>query len=666
MSSLASLPNPFEGTVVPDAWAAPAADVADIHRGAFDACLAALDSARRGHSDSVLVYGPAGSGKTHLLARLQRRLLVDVHDSPDHALHCVFVAAKLQTSSTLLWQLVRRRLATDLMRRHEGVTQLQRLVAHQLAAADARGPRFWVLALRVLTTSDVAESVTEYLEQVAQRLELDRDVFVALEHLVHNRYVTDATAWLRGDSLPETVLDRLGLGRDELDDREEAARRVVTTLCRLAGATLPIVFCFDQVEALQSHPEDTESLFRFGRMAADLAESDDNVLLISCVQSAFLERLNANVRDADRDRIFKRQTMLDPLTREQVGALVRCRLDALEPLRLLRVGVPEAPYFPFDDGFVASLAARTPCLPRRVIAASAARFEELQRDRPSAPIDRVAFLQAAFAERQAASLENARPEESRDALVHGLPMLWALRHRGSVGKPALPARADGPDLILGAGADAIGVEVCNETNMAGLAARLRRLSKRSTAGLPDSRLVILRDVRLPISRGAKKTKEYLAELEQRGVHFVQPSVEALAALEALRSLVSDARAGDLNARGETIAESVVVAWLATALEPELSDLIEDVAGQGSTRASTAQSAEPELVRDLADLMSTRHLAALAEVARDLHRSDGDVLKAALSDSRRFGILQGPPIVLFAHVPAESLAAKADSLAASAE
>jgi hypothetical protein len=257
MNPLATLANPFESTVVPDAWSAVAADVASIHQSVFDQCLKALESARRGRPDSVLIFGPAGSGKTHLLSRLQQHLGATVGASADGGLRCVFVSARLQTNAQLIWQFVRRRLAADLLRKQQGLTQLQRLVAHQLAAARHEPPRQWALALRVLMDTD-GEFISEHLAQVAQRLDLGRDLHIALEHLIHNRFLMDASAWLRDGSLPESALERLGLGREEQEDREEAARQVVTALCRLAGETLPIVFCFDQIEALQSHPDDKD------------------------------------------------------------------------------------------------------------------------------------------------------------------------------------------------------------------------------------------------------------------------------------------------------------------------------------------------------------------------------------------------------------------------
>ncbi|APR83040.1 Cell division protein FtsK [Minicystis rosea] len=649
MSALEGLSNPFEGTVVADAWSPAIADVPTIHQGPFEQCLRAIESARRGRTDSLLIYGPAGSGKTHLLARLQAHLAATANEAPDRGLHCVFVSVKLQTNAQLLWQLVRRRLASDLLRKQQGITQLQRLVAHQLAAARGKTPPYWVRALRVLPSAD-SDSVSEYLLEVADRLELGRDLCVVLDHLVNNRFVMDARAWLSGDSLPEHALARLGLGPDEQEDREDAARKLVTALCRLAGETLPIVFCFDQIEALQATADDRDALFRFGRMAADLSEADDNVLLISCIQSTFDDLLQSSVRSADRDRIFKRRARLDPLNRAEVEALVISRLDSVEALREMRAAQPGQRFYPFDGAFISELAHTSPCVPRRVIAASATAFEALQYGRPApAPepprVD--AFLDGAFAARRETALAQRTPEESRETLMHGLPLLFRLR-----GEQPAAKRVPGLDLILPSRASPLALAICNETNMKSLAAHLRQLAQSDDA-LKGHRLRIVRDPRLPITKRSARTQDYLVELEKKGARMVQPSVEALAALEALRSLLSDARAGDLATRGDALPEAKVGAWLRQNLDEALVDLCDAL--EGDVRAADPTSEERE--RNLDELMLRRLVSRLDTAAAEIGCSADDVIAIARRHPDRFGVLEGPPVVLFVHVPADSLGGK---------
>jgi hypothetical protein len=197
MVELSTFANPFRENVVQNAWQNPA-DVPEIHEDVFRACVAGVDSAAKGVADSLVIFGSAGSGKTHLLTRVQRHLAETASHAPDRVLRCVFVFVRLQTSPTMLWQHVRRRLASDLMRREQGLTQLQRLVAHQTSARDGGSPRMGVMELRVLSQAD-QDTLTTHLGDVARDLDLPRDVTVVLQHLVCNRSVRDASAWLAGN-----------------------------------------------------------------------------------------------------------------------------------------------------------------------------------------------------------------------------------------------------------------------------------------------------------------------------------------------------------------------------------------------------------------------------------------------------------------------------------
>jgi hypothetical protein len=577
-------PNPFHANVVHDVWQALPGDVQSIHQNVFDECLAALDCVSRGNSDTVVIYGPAGSGKTHLLSRLQHHLLAKTRGAPDGATHCMFVAVKLQTNAAQVWQHVRRRLAADLQRETQGVSQLQRLLAHQLAAARAERPSRWVRALRVLTGLQ-EESVTEHLNQLAVQLDLSRDLTVVLDHLVLGRQVHDARAWLRGESLPDAVLERLGLGlgREEHSDREQAAREVVSALCRLAGNTLPIVFCFDQIEAIQLHKDDRDALFRFGRMASELSESG-NVLIISCLQSALVDELTQSIRQADRDRIFKRAAVLQPLSPPQVEALIKLRLDASPELAAFRRAHPTAPFYPFDAPTVRALAATSPCTPRRILARAAERFEQL-RGKPPIVLSLDTFLTQAYEARRRTVVEDGGPEDSTVTLQHGIPMLWAVRGEAAAPVPAADA-AQGIDALLPSAAGPLRVSVRNETNFTSLAASLRKLQAAADSGsVPYARLTMLRDARRPIAATAKRCHDYVSELTRGGARLIQVSAEALAALEALRELISDARSGDLSVKGEPVSEGFVNEWLARALDRPLVELTERIAtGRGATES----------------------------------------------------------------------------------
>lgn len=643
-------PNPFRDNIVQDAWQSPA-DVAEIHASVFQACLAGIDSATRGVPDSLLIYGPAGSGKTHLLTRLQRHLAETAADAPDRVLRCVFVFVRLQTSPSLLWQHVRKRLAADLMRRDQGVTQLQRLVAHQMSLADGVSPRARVMRLRVLSGAD-QDTLIDYLARVAQSLSLARDLHLVLEHLVCGRYLRDAFAWLAGESLPESVLAQLGVGPDVIEDRESAARDIVTALCRLAGETLPMVFCFDQVEALQRSIEDRDAFFRFGRMAADLCDADPNVFLITCMQSSYLDILNTCVRGADRDRMAKRKIVLEDLSRAQVETLLLARLNQLPD----RGPLGRSRFAPFGDSFFDELALSIPYVARQALANAARLFDELRYgEQPKRPDDS-GFLRAAFESRRSHAIRESTPSETERLLLQGLQAISVLR-----GVRAYVPEPKSADFVLGGLSNEppkVAVEICNEADGRSLGPRLKRILA-STPRSDGARTLLLRDPRLPIGKSATKTREYLKALQERGVGLVEPTVEALAALAALGALLADAKSGDLANQGATIPEPRLVEWLRglggdLAMEPVV-ELVDVLVGPQPERTDTA-------MEDLAELLSRKRIVDVETASAHLDIPAARLVEVARRFTQRFLLLEGPPEVILdvAGIVAECAQADSDS------
>jgi hypothetical protein len=634
VTELASLPNPFQDNVVQDAWQAPA-DVVDIHADVFQACLAGIESAARGVPDSLLVYGAAGSGKTHLLTRFQRHLVQTSKQAADQVLRCVFVFVRLQTSPQLLWQHVRRRLARDLMRHDEGITQLQRLVAHQIALRTHSAPRAAVLQLRVLGKED-HEDVSNDLSKLAAELNLPRELCVVLEHLLCNRGVRDASAWLMGESLPERVLSQLDLGPEEPEDREEAARTIVTALARLAGETLPIVFCFDQVEALQRSADDQDAFFRFGRLAADLHDADPNVFLITCLQSALLENVGRAVRQADMDRLAKRRAVLSPLTPPQVDAIVRARLDSIPELAVLRAAHPADPFYPLASAFVAGLAHEAPVVPRRALARCARAFEERQHGRAPRRMEPREFLATAWDERARVGHAAQSPAKTTAILLKGTEVLAAIAEADVSERDT-----EGADLVVNAKTK-VALSLRNEADGRSLGPKLKALLGRGPRK-DGARLAIVRDPRLTIAKSAVKTREALDRLVAAGATIVEPTVEALAALEALSSLLADAKSGDLANEGEVLAPGDVVRWLRSLrddlrLEP-IKELVDVILKGGSDRSHAADE------QDLAVFLGHERVASLDGATRELGWDAARLIDVARRNPSRFLVLEGPPVVL---------------------
>ena len=658
----AGMLNPFRTSIVADPWGSGDVDVAEIHAQVFADCCRAVEHVRAtGRSTGLLVHGEAGSGKTHLLARLRAHLTRASSIRNSELLQQqVFVSIRLQTSPQMIWRHVRRRFAEDLLRRTEGgLSQLEQVLSRRLAEwREATGDlELWWDYLRELEPAELDELLSRLDEEPGS----NRNLTTVLGHLARGNHPRDVRSWLRGEPLPESALARLDLppAREGEDDQETEARHVVQALCRLAGPKVPIIFCFDQVEALQVQPDDLAGLFAFGQLVRTMHDETQNLLLISCMQSAFLTLLADKIRAADYSAVREYgQRSLNPLSWEQAVRLLAARLESVPDWEQIRPA-GETGAWPFTDEEIRRTVGEQGCTPRRLLSACAERFDELETavDTPTVPPQTTEeFLQQDWERRLEAAVARNTPELSQQILTHGLPLLMnvAFPHWKQVADRSLPD----VDCILADADSRIGVSVCTQANMTSLAGRLRRLRTQldgpargqsaveTSAGKPASslqKLFVIRDGRTPISSGAEAAQRYLKELEKRGVSLIRPAAETLAALDALRELLSDTRAGDLSHRGETLAPQTVQQWLARTLPFTLQEFLESVTGAPRTDGLPDDSGGLEL---LTKYLQETHVASVADAAANLGLSAEQLEGCARRHPDQFGLLCGPPAVLF--------------------
>jgi len=176
-------------------------------------------------------------------------------------------------------------------------------------------------------------------------------------------------------------------------------------------------------------------------------------------------------------------------------------------------------------------------------------------------------------------------------------------------------------------------------------------------------------------------------------------VEALALLAAIRGILSDARSGDLTHEGLPLAVDRVEAWLRAALDPKVDALLASVfadesgeftrevsapvepraavdgtpaqgprggqlamfpgeerqpdlfasrvAGAARTSVATQGSDDAdERLQDLVELVSKRFVLALDEAATLLAAPAPELEQLVRAHPTRFGVLSGPPLVVF--------------------
>ncbi|MDX2031436.1 MAG: AAA family ATPase [Blastocatellia bacterium] len=641
--------NPFRSSIVADPWNVLEIDVPEIHAEAFEQCRQAVEVVRRERrTTSVLVNGPAGSGKTHLLARLRAHL--DRAAGEAAPLEAVFVAVRMQTSARMIWRYLQHRFAADLLHRGQrGPTQLERLFLSRLKEIGAGDDLLyrWLSGGRsgAHSLDELDYEADEVFERIDTHGRISRDLKTALKHLLLGRHRRDAGAWLRGELLPESAASALGIeiAADEDDDLEFRARQVVNALCGLSGAHAPVIFCFDQVEALQAQAGDNTGLFAFGQMVSILHAETTNALLISCIQTAFIDALQQAVRAADLDRMREFRTVaLNPLNWGEASRLISARLSSISELAPRRAD--QSALWPLQEEEIRAVFENNQCVARKLLSTCAELFDRWRMQ--ASPEARGAvsveeFLDQSLRETLQRSLAENSPAQSDEIFHHAFPMLLGLP---SFGSRRLAAQAV-PDIDFSVEKNAAPVllSLCNRSSKS-LWRKFDRLRELPAEQVKN--LYLLRDERLPISANSVRTLEKREALVARGARWISLSAEMMAALDALRKLLSNAKAGDLARNGDTVPLPTVEQWLSQHLArtlPGLAALVDELAGAAS---ASADEAEIRRLERLTELLQAHHVLSTEDAAGMMAEEFATVAACAQRNPDRFGVLDGPLMILF--------------------
>jgi GTPase SAR1 family protein len=580
------LPNPFLSAVSSSPLEHNPADVSEINSPAFEKCRHLIADVReRKITQSLTLFGEPGSGKTHLLSRLRESLENDALNGQES----LFIPIRMVTTATMLWRFLRRHLAAALLRQ--------------------RGDKKRALT-RVIQTSH---------EEIEEQ---DRNLAIVLGNLINGAHFGDSAAWLRGDDLPEETLRTLGISAlSDEDELEAASRRMVMMICSLSEP-VPFVFCFDQLEALQSFPGDTAGFFKLGQVISDMYDSTSNVALLSCLQTSLLPELESAVRGADRDRMLSRRAGLLPLNWQQALKLIHARLATVPELK---------DQHPIEEAGLKSLFQPDGlCVARKVIVRCQDLFNAWQQT-PPLPAEP---LEAAL-ERKYRNLQRTpRVEDAEGILRTGLPAMLRLR---GIKQAAAPLPNSALDSILG-GKKPTAVAICNQKVGQVLIRRLERVNADwQASGVPG--LLILRDARNGVGVGAKKTRDTVEKLEKAGARIVNVSADALAALEAISRLLADARSGDLTHRGDAVSAATVEQWLASHMLRPVDELLDELGGE-------REVAPDELLRMLTELLARTKVISVDDAASQLSKTAEEVEECGRRNASLVGFAGGNKRVLF--------------------
>ena len=628
-----SIRNPFRGSVLGDAWMADGdhQDVASIHRSAFEKCCEAVEWVRSGqYSAGIVIHGEAGSGKTHLIRRLRHRFTDRfAHPTLERISQC-FAYVPLYTHYTSLARHTRRCVAIDLLRTiSKGPSQLERLVIAQLmSVAEGGGDlAMWWENLR----DEHDDDIDELLFSLGQQENLSPNFVRVLTHFVRNRHRLEVAGWLRGDALTDSAYERLEIAPcDPESDPETDARRVLTDLMKLAGPEVPLVLCFDQVEALQNDRSDTRPFFAYAQLLVNLHGADTNLVLISCMQTEFSREIVSAVPEYARARIQSYATCsLTPLDIGQARELLALRLGPVGTIAPLTDD--ELQHFVGPNGL---------CNPRLLLDRAARRFDQIiGRVPPEREKSLPEWLGEEWERRSEKATQENQPEGTGETLRHGIPLLiqvvdpqWTTAN----GKHNVAIDY----LLTGPQKEAqVGIKIC-EDDANRLFGPLRTLSNLYPDRMKLQKLVLLRDERSPISKNATKTREFLDNLEKKDALFYRVPPEALAALDALRRLLAESRAGDLDFDGSVVSPESVIEWLRHNLPCVLKEMADLLITPGTVDKPFVH------VDQLQEFLADTCIATVTEAAARIGASADELLKAATDRGDLFGIVRGEPTVIF--------------------
>jgi len=542
---------------------------------------------------------------------------------------------------------LRRCLVNDLVRRDEyGVSQLDHILVSCLDKQSGKArvtPRSSLPARleRLKTEPREWDAARESFQEIAQRLRIDFNLARACGFWLSRQRRAEVVEWLTTGDLPEDLRSAMRLTQRSDDDADESPEQIAGefdhSLVRLITDTRPLVLCFDQMEALQATPGDYRGFHAFGSLVTDLFDHDLPTVFVTCAQSMLLPAIKESIPRPFFDRLAQYEQVLAGLTGDQARALVRSRVDAWASS-----GYASEWFLP--DEMFGRFMAEGDRTPRRLFGLCR---DALPRG-AHATLPPTARLLEEFETRREGALGTVR--DSHGTFVHGLAQVAAAKGRFRTDTPG--ERRD-VDIVLSLPHKSLAIGVCNQKGNA-LTARLRRI--RSETPQAGEERVVVRDADRPIPRTSARAREHWDAIcqgasEGRGA-AARPllvSPEALAALEAIRSIVSDSLAGDLSHDGETVLPRTVEAWIRNHL---LDESVEQLLAElefGAGEATAVEPANPALRDAVLEVVQSRRIVAIADLARAVGCDEPALAGVVTADHVVFGVLGSPPRVVFERV-----------------
>lgn len=568
-------------------------------------------------SQGIVLLGEAGTGKTHLLMRVARKLA--------QGNFVLFVPKPNNEEAVYLhtWSSIVQSLAEILPERSKTRSQLDDLLAHVFSAVlipefEKAGDQEQRWARRL---KEDPLNLFGMLGEGKQRAENFRKIrertlrYLKSKHTTLNETITHALityvlaaedrtrriilTWLAGQGgIDETEARSLGLPIQwvELNDqsmqanylqqRETQALEAIQTLGILSTYYQPLILAYDQLEGLRTRETLTR---RWSEAVREIINFAPNYLVLVCVFPSLWETWKASnwIETSSAQRIGPRTFTLESFSPSHAEQLLEGQIGP----NALILELPSSIY-PFEQSDIQTLCAETRT-PREFLLKAQDAFEEwlFQEDEPELPlttapekppkagppiplpaprspartIDVVLQQELVRLEKQAhQTLQRRVPNEEdlfgrvRD-IVEVLLRDFSPRYRqAELRNRVMPFNI----VVLHEGSTGLCLSVLNSTGNP-LTARLRNLNQVAQQGEAFGQAIILRDGRVDPPTQGTVGERLLRSLKERGNIYLEADITEMSRVHAIYDAIVAIEQEDLQADGQKITLPNLVRYLRT-------------------------------------------------------------------------------------------------------
>lgn len=408
--------NPFRKAAIvtdPDVWGTGFPDLPTLNAHASDAVFQAIKQVQSSQSTqekvtTLVVTADVGSGKTHLIGRIRRRI--------EHENNALFVYASANKCGdlNLIKYEFQQALAESLEHTgSQGVMQWQEVAAAMANEAfQAINPNANTVAPNQLVSKfdkvyaswlTQNKNLMNTLSQKVLQAQPNIDPYIirAILWTLSESQAPFAIRWLSGDELDQSSAEAMGLPSNSNktnQDREAEALNNIRQILRLLSDYKPVLICFDELEANNIDDAGFTTAQVIARLVKDLfdtlyqSELSQGVVIFTVMFASTWRNQIRNISSIGgggvEDRILTARSKpieLKPLDSNSVIDLVTLwlREDLYKPHDL----TPPHPVYPFQESELRKIGENKPTV-REALKWCAENFKVNEPSLPDNPLER--------------------------------------------------------------------------------------------------------------------------------------------------------------------------------------------------------------------------------------------------------------------------------------